>query len=185
MADRQLPTPDELRKVLRYEPETGFLFWREREDGDFVGSFHGADVYAKSFNSNFAGKRALTALQSGSPHGRVLGVQVRAHRAIWAIVHGHWPKGFIDHINGDRSDNRIENLRDVDRTANNRNARRAKNNRSGITGVSWSRGKRKWSAMIWANSRPIALGRFDCIAHAIKARREAEVRLGYHENHGK
>ena len=89
--------------------------------------------------------------------------QFRAHRIIWKLFHGTEPE-IIDHINGNRSDNRIENLRSVDLTANARSARRHKGV-SNYKGVYAAKGGR-WGARIKANSRTLHLGTFDCEAVA-------------------
>jgi len=77
---------------------------------------------------------------------RASGTRFLAHRLAWFYVHGTWPVGEIDHINGDRSDNRIANLRDVSRLTNRQNMRRAQaDNRSGLLGVSLANNRCKAS----------------------------------------
>jgi len=100
---------------------------------------------------------------------RVDGVLLRAHRVAWALVHGSWPNRHIDHVNGDRSDNRISNLREVDRAGNNQNLRKAKRgNAAGLLGVSWDGKRKKFKAQITVDGRNRLLGRFDSAddAHA-------------------
>ena len=70
----------------------------------------------------------------------------RAHRVAWAIHHGSWPDGEIDHINGVRDDNRIENLRCVSRHENKKNTAIPSHNTSGVVGVTWHKPSRKWRA---------------------------------------
>lgn len=133
MAEKELPTADDLRKLLRYEPETGRLFWRERPYGH-----QWADKQVYLFNRRFAGKEA------GWPRGTgYLSVRIKwkgqklvfqAHRVAWCMEFGRWPNE-VDHINGDRADNRLANLRDGDRSFNQRNRRMHKNNSTGIAGV--------------------------------------------------
>src|SRR3546814_1788886 len=78
----------------------------------------------KSFNNKHAGKPALVApSRAGHLCGHVKGIPLLAHRVAWAIHYGEWPNGQIDHINGDPSDNRIANLRDVSALENARNAK--------------------------------------------------------------
>lgn len=87
------------------------------------------------------------------------GHKVLAHRIAWALQHGEWPQGEIDHINGDRQDNRIENLRDVPSFVNKQNLRSAtKRNRLGILGVHARRGK--FRAFISVDGAVRALGTF-------------------------
>lgn len=83
---------------------------------------------------------------------------------------------YIDHINGNRLDNRKSNLRKCTNQQNCCNTRLSKNNSSGITGVYWSKEKNKWTAQIMVNRKCIYLGRYDNIDEAIKARREAEYK---------
>lgn len=148
-------TPEMLRAVLRYKPETGRLFFRD------------------------SGACALDGLtRSGYRVGTVLGKQLLAHRVIWAIVHGAWPEQ-IDHINGVSDDNRLVNLRDVSAAENLRNKGRYKRNTSGVSGV--MRIKAGWGARIGRQW----LGSFPDKDAAIAARRAAEARMGYHENHGR
>ncbi len=177
-----LPTPDGLRLVIRYDAETGALYWLKRARAMFPD-----DGHWKTWNKRFAGKEALTALANAKNHyrhGHVFGVKLKAHRVIWAIVHGAWPDGEIDHINGDTLDNRIVNLRLVSRGENCRNLAIPKNNTSGVIGVSWDQRKHRWLAQIWERGRPKHIGRFNNFADAVQARREAEHSLGYHVNHG-
>jgi hypothetical protein len=99
------------------------------------------------------------------------------------MVYGDEPQD-IDHINGNRRDNRIANLRAVDRRENMRNARLRSNNTSGIVGVTFSRDRKKWVAQI-NDGKVRSLGRFDKFEDAVEARKAAERRAGFHPNHGR
>lgn len=93
MAKKTLPTIEELRKLLRCEPETGLLFWRERTPDMFEDGMHSSEHSCNAWNARYCGKMALAAIDGkGYFRGRVLGQNVSAHRVIWAIVHGEWPK---------------------------------------------------------------------------------------------
>jgi hypothetical protein len=92
---------------------------------------------------------------------------------------------FIDHINGDRSDNRITNLRSVSHSGNTKNAKRRGDNLSGMTGVSFFRPKGTWRARINHNGETILLGYFRTYEEAVAARKAAEKIYEYHENHGR
>ena len=177
---KPLPSPELLRKLLRYEPDTGKLFWRERDRELFETN--------KSFsiwNKRNANRETGTINAHGYVLVRVSGSSYPAHRVAWAIYHGKWPKNDIDHINGNRTDNRICNLRDVTRSENMKNAKMRSDNTSGYMGISWFKARKKWHPQIKHNGKLIHLGFFDSLDEAIAARKDAEVRYGYHPNHGR
>jgi hypothetical protein len=107
-----------------------------------------------------------------------------AHRLIWLMEYGEWPENFIDHIDHDRSNNKIENLRSVTHLQNVKNSNRSINNNSGFTGVCWDDKNNKWRSFINNEGNRIHLGRFLSFEEAVRARIEAEALYGYHENHG-
>lgn len=182
---KSLPSPELLRKLLRYEPDTGKLFWRERTPDMFVSECRDAQNSCSAWNSKFSNKEAFTSICRGYKSGAIFGKNYRAHRVIWAIFYGKWPKGQIDHINGLRSDNRIENLRDVTNEENHKNMKIRSDNSSGVMGVFFYKSRKKWEAYIKADGRKKHLGYFASIDEAIDARRDAEKEYGYHENHGR
>lgn len=181
MAAKPLPSPDLLRQLLRYEPETGALYWLPRPVSMF------ADERSwRSWHTRCIGIPAFTAKRdNGYLVGNVFGRNLRAHRVIWAVVHGEWPPYDIDHINGDRADNRICNLRAVDRGENRRNSAQRCDNTSGTVGVYWLPDRLKWRAQIVKNGVSRHLGEFSSKAEAIRVRKAAERRLGFHPNHGR
>jgi hypothetical protein len=165
-----------MRECFNYDPESGYLFWKVRPLHHFS-----AARYMLSANTRRAGKRAFTTTDDkGYASARLPDLPSRAHRVI-ALAFLGWDEGWVDHINGDRSDNRLCNLRIVDAKQNAQNQRRAKNNTSGITGISYVPRLKRWNANIGG----VRLGNYRCIGKAIADRRAAEVRLGYHENHGR
>jgi hypothetical protein len=86
----------------------------------------------------------------------------RAHRLAWLYVHGSWPDGQIDHINGDKLDNRIANLRVATASQNKQNMRKARSDsRSGLIGASWHTKSNKWRAAIQIDGKKKHLGYFD------------------------
>lgn len=97
------------------------------------------------------------------------------HRIAWAIYYGSWPDFIIDHINGDRSDNRISNLRNASLNQNQHNQGIRKTNSSGVKGVSWCASKHKWLATICVKGKTIYLGRHDTIDGAADAYRMAAL----------
>lgn len=174
--------PAELRKLLRYEPETGKLYWLPRTAGIFADG----DRIVAQWNSRLAGKEAFTAVsKQGYRVSRIFNRGYYAHRVIWALHHGEWPKGEVDHINGDRSDNRISNLRNVSRAENCRNTARSVRNKSGAVGVHWHKQTQKWHARIKRDGKTTSLGLFFDFDDAVAARKAAEPRYDFHENHGR
>lgn len=189
MASSQLPSPDELRQLLHYDPETGDFIWKSRPEAMFrpsEGAVRRTAAWsANKWNTRYAGQPALIKRRAGGYLcGSIFNVVVAAHRVAWALHYGEWPKGEIDHINGDPSDNRIANLRDVSHSENMRNQRRYRNCRSGVTGVSWYAANKRWVAEMQHEGKRLALGSFSSFDEAVTARKEAERRLGFHENHG-
>lgn len=185
MTDKNLPSPELLRKLLRYEPDTGKLYWRERTPDMFVDGKYAADRCCKIWNSKHSGKEAFTTLVAGYPSGRIFNCHYFAHRVIWAIFYGEWPSNNIDHINGDKIDNKIINLRDVEQKINIRNCKINKNNKSGVVGVFWYKPTRKWHSQITFNGIRKHLGYFTDKDDAIAARKAAEAKYGFHANHGR
>ena len=116
--------------------------------------------------------------------GKFQGRYYRAHRIIWRLQTGESPD-VIDHINGDRTDNRWANLRNVSWIENARNSAAPSCNLSGVAGVSFNRRHSSWRAYITVDRRLIHLGTFKEKAAAIAARRVAEVKHGFHVNHGR
>lgn len=173
--------PAMLRKLLRYEPETGKLFWLPRTQ-DMMPPGLNAAVW----NGQYAGNEAFTATGShGYRASRVQNIQCLAHRLIWAICNSHWPTSQIDHINGDKQDNRIENLRAVSASENGRNKRIRSTSKSGVMGVYWADHAQKWRAEIKAGGLRHHIGYFTSKADAAAARKVAEREFGFHPNHGR
>lgn len=165
---------DKLRSRIAYDPESGSFTWLHCKD------------CRPCWNSRFEGKMALNAPHSnGYFFGAIDNQKIFAHRAAWAIVHGFWPDGEIDHINHDKRDNRISNLRLINRSDNARNLSKSRSNKSGVTGVFKHTQTGAWQAQIRVNRKSIHLGSFNEIEDAIAARRSAEIKYGFHQNHGK
>lgn len=143
MAKKPLPCPTLVRLFLRYEPETGKLFWKPR-----ARCFFKRDWIFKEWNRQHANQEAFTARCRGYAHGGIQGRILTGHRVAWVITHGRWPKEFIDHINGNPSDNRLENLREATRSENCRNKRSSKNSTSQYLGVNFYKHLGKWAARI-------------------------------------
>lgn len=178
MTTIDLPSQAMLNKILRYDGEK--LFWRERP----VDMFEAAGE-AKRWNTRYAGEEAFTTDgDNGYKQGRIFGRKYLAHRIIWKLVHGTDPEQ-VDHINGIRDDNRIENLRSVTSQENLKNQKMCSNNTSGVMGVYWYKRLGKWSARIMVAGKNKHLGYFTDKFDAIKARKNAEKEHGFHTNHGR
>lgn len=157
-------TAELLRQFFSYDPETGNLTWLVNRNsrvkaGDIAGSVEQQGyVVIKFQNRNY-----------------------KAHRLIWLLVTGSWPKGQIDHINHRRADNRWTNLRDVSQQVNTLKRVKAITNTSGRTGV-YPAKSGKWIARIYVMGKQINLGTFSCFDDAVKAREEAEQMYGFEFN---
>ena len=130
------------------------------------------------------GQEAGTLGNDNYEHIGIFGKVYMLHRIIYLYHHGYFPK-YIDHINGNTLDNRIENLRKVTVTENQYNSKKRKDNTSGIKGVSWYKRDSKWRAQIKVNGKNIHLGTYTDIVEAeniIKKYREQHH--GEHHNHG-
>jgi hypothetical protein len=175
-----------LRQILSCDFETGALTWKKRDVSMFNHSSQDAGRHAASWNSQFAGKVAFTSRHNkGYMRGVIFGEHYLAHRVVYALANGEWPKDQIDHKNGIRSDNRLVNIRSASRSENNRNAKVRTTNKSGVMGVAWCSRREKWRARIRSSSKQIHLGYFNCKSAAAIVRAVASAKHGYHENHGR
>lgn len=136
-------------------------------------------------NSGKNGEIAGTLRCDGYYSIAVKGSLYLVHRLIWMYEYGCFPDGFIDHVDGNKSNNHISNLRDVTPEESNRNMPKPKDNTSGVIGVSWSKHANMWLARINHKKKTINLGYFKDFEDAVSARKEAEVNYKYHKNHGR
>ena len=175
-------SPEDVYKLINYDPQSGKLFWKYRDLSYFRDGITSAIQSQKAWNNRYSGRNAFTALKSnGYHHGSIFGKTYTAHRVAWALSHGAWPQHGIDHINGVRTDNRLNNLRDVPPSINAKNCALPKNNKSGQVGVCWNVAGRFWRVRIGYKH----VGNFHSLTDAIAARKNAERINGYHEKHGK
>lgn len=180
MATKPLPSPEVLRQLLTYNPETGKLFWKERGPEWFNETSdprRSIEVLCAAWNTRYAGKEALSCLHpSGYLNGAILGAGVKTHKIAWIIEHNATvPEGMeIDHINGDGSDNRLCNLRLATRSENCMNRGSQKNKSSVFRGVNWHKKQSKWIACIKPHGHTsIHLGTFETEEDAARAYDEA------------
>jgi hypothetical protein len=136
-------TAEQIREIVSYDPETGEMRWRKSrgsraQAGGIVGAY---DAY-------------------GYRNVGINGLDYKVHRLAWLYVHGEWPNGSIDHINGHKADNRLSNLRVVTQSQNLRNTRRHKDGRSGFKGVHWHKQTSTWIAQIMCSGKKRYLGQF-------------------------
>lgn len=176
---KKLLTPKYLQEILSYDPGTGLFVWRARKPSQFTNNKRQtAEHNCAIWNGNYAGKPAMCYLRSnGYLVGNLGGRIYRAHRVAWAITYNRWPIGDIDHINRNRQDNRIANLREATRSENLRNKRLQDNNKSGIIGVSWAQERDQWNVKIGHNGKSINCGYFNKLSDAANARAAAELRF--------
>jgi hypothetical protein len=165
---KKLPTPEYLREALDLNPRTGLLTWRFRPRHHFQ-----SEREHKRWNTRYAGTPALSFLdKNGYKIGLLDRTKVKAHRVIWVMTYGREPKDQIDHINNNRSDNSLTNLREASQSENSRNRRLHRNNIFGLKGVTRAGGNRstarQFRAQINICGKVINLGRFPTqeLAHA-------------------
>ena len=160
-------TQKELKEILRYNFDTGEFTWLAR----IARMIHVGDA-------------AGYVTKCGYSKIKIKGKLYFAHRLAWFYVYGSFPKGHIDHINHNTLDNRIDNLRDVSRRENMSNTLRRKDNKSGFTGVTRNKKRNKWIVQIKVNGHAKYLGSFNYLHDAISVRKQANIKYGFHENHG-
>lgn len=177
-----VPTQARVLQYFNYDPETGNLIVLERPRSEF-GSAARYSTHLKRVGKPSGGPNA-----EGYIKVAIDGDYYSAHRIAWLISYGEWieyPAFEIDHINGDRSDNRLANLRKVTKGQNQRNAGGRVNNTSGVHGVNWKPrynsqpGDGRWQARIWNGPRHVYLGEFRTLHEAAIARKAAERALGF------
>lgn len=163
-------TQELLKETFAYNKDTGDLFW----------------INSRKNNAIKAGSKAGYINKIGYVEIRLFKNTLTAHRIIALMEGFNIPEGYeIDHINHNRADNRLENLRVVSVQDNQRNTKIRSTNTSGFNGVHYLKKQKVWRAVIYVDKKPIALGHFKNIDDAIEARKKANVEYGFHENHGK
>lgn len=167
MTERREITAAFVREALDYDPATGILTWRERPNGP------------RKWNTRYAGKEAGT-LNAASGYRTISfkhAAPIAAHRIAWLHFYGAWPKNALDHRNGTRDDNRIDNLREASASDNSCNKIMQRNNSSGYTGVSLDPQRGKWRARVNRNRVMHDVGFFDTPEAAASARAEYVAKI--------
>jgi len=157
--------PKILHETLDFDFTSGRMFWKHRSDA------------SPQWNARYAGKEAFTCVTYGYRQGQIHGKRLLAHRVIYAAAHGTWPE-LIDHINQDRSDNSLSNLRRADKVINAHNSKNRLDNKSGQKGVNWWPRTSRWRAYININGKQKHLGFFDKFDDAVNARQTAFNAMG-------
>ena len=162
---------EEVARLFTYDRETGVLYWRRRVNNRVPKTLE-AGAQRKS-NSN------------GYRQVGIKGKIYLEHRIIMMLCFGHIPENAeIDHVNHVRDDNRSCNLRFVTGSENGRNKSVSSKSTTGVTGVSFLKDRKKYIARIKVNQEAIHLGTFDTLEEAAAARAEANLKYGFHSNHG-
>ena len=152
---------DFIRSILMYDQVTGIFTW------------------SKNARNDVSGRKAGTVCKRGYVSIGVKGRIFKAHRLAWLYVYGDWPYGQIDHIDGNKSNNKISNLRDVNQSINQQNRYREKSdNKLGVLGVSlWSDGRAGFKSQITVNGRCRYLGTFKTSEEAHEVYLKAKKQL--------
>lgn len=167
---RQFPfTQDQAIELFEYRD--GLLFWKPRPESEFV-----SDRLYKHWHSRNCGKKA-GGINKGYDEVFFGKQRVGVHRIVFMIHHGYIPEQ-VDHIDGNKSNNQIENLRASTATTNQYNKPRNTMSSSGAKGVYWHIGISKWVASIRINKKLQHLGSFHCLLDAVSERIRAEIK--YH-----
>lgn len=161
LSDKKL-THGMLLHILNYDPATGIFTWKE-----------------KLSNRGEIGSEAGCVRRLGYISIGIYGTLYLAHRLAWFYVYGKWPTNNIDHINGNTSDNRINNLRNITQQNNSINTKLSKNNKTGVVGVCYDKCRNKYKATIMKDRKTVNIGRYTTKLEAAKARRKAEIKYGF------
>lgn len=168
--DVEIPI-ERLHELFALDYTTGQLVWRRRVE---------LTQWDKTANSKYAGKAAGTLDKAGYVQiiiGGRGGFRTYAHRVVFAMVNGRWPKDEVDHRFGERSDNRPGEIREATRAEQCQNMKTRSDNKSGFTGVCWHPKTKKWRARIKVNGKYHSLGLFVTKEDANEAYLESKSKL--------
>jgi hypothetical protein len=170
MAPRKLPPRELVCQLLHYDPDTGDFIWLPRPREMFP-----TDHHWRMWNTQNAGQAAGSLGSHLYYRISINDTGFATHRLAWLIVHGEPVPPQIDHIDRDRLNNRIANLRAATGVQNRGNTLRPKDNTSGVKGVGIEKGR--FRARIMTNGRRLHLGSFNTAEEAANAYRDAAIRL--------
>lgn len=173
-------TQAQIRQLYSYSPDSGAFVFLPRPEQMFK-TYRAWSIFQKKSLGKVAGWRNALGYWTINVDGK----PQLAHRMAWLWMTGEMPADEVDHINGDRSDNRFANLRSVTKVENCHNQSLHHANKTGVSGVMWDKRRGAWRAEIKSNDRVIYLGQFKTIEEAAAARKGAMKALGWHSGHGK
>lgn len=170
---KQYPDHETIHKLMEFNFETGKITWKHRDESMFR-----APQWAQAWNTRFACKPALNHItDEGYRNGSYLGRVLQSHIIIFIAYYGRTPTMILDHINGIRDDNRIENIREAGYFENTINRRNLNKNKNGYKGVFYFSCTNKYYARIRKNYKWIHLGTFNTPIEAGHAYNKAAVQL--------
>jgi len=180
-----------LQECMRLDKASGALIWNVRPSAHFKGSQDPA-VNARlwrAWNLRYSNRPVCLSADAAGYMAVRLTIDgklryIKAHRIIFALHAGSWPEKDLDHINGDRSDNRIENLREVTRAENARNSKLRSDNTSGAVGVYLHNPSRLWMARMNVDKKQHVIGYFKTKAEAVAASKNARKNAPFTDRHG-
>lgn len=175
---KPLPSAERLRKLLRLA--RGVLYWRRRPKRAFAT----ARAFS-TWNARYAGRPAGRLNRvNGYIYIRLGSANLLAHRVVFKMIHGTEPEQ-VDHVNGNKTDNRPSNLRAASDKLNRLNMPLQSNSTSGVPGVGWSKKLQRWTAQIKQGGKSAYLGSFGTFGEAVASRKAAERERGFCPNHGR
>jgi len=171
-------------EILIYDQGTGIFTWKVRPREHLI-SKRGFSLWNTRYSGKVAGSVHATACGHRCINITVNNKKYKAHRIAWAMVYGSIPDGMtIDHIDQNSINNSINNLRLATEQEQKRNYPVSSRNSSGHVGIDWCKKSKKWRARITVNRKNIEVGSSHDISEAIKMRKDAELKHGFHINHG-
>ena len=165
---RTLPTVEQLERFIKYDPETG-IFTRV--------------AFKQNRMKNLINKPTGSKSSNGYINIVVNNVRYSAHKLAWYMYYGHYPNFYLDHCDGDKSNNAISNIRPSTPSENQKNRGKNRNNSSGSNGVSRQPSGR-WRVRVRVNGKLLSLGTYNTYSEACKVRKDYDILNGFSLTHG-